>query len=392
MRKKNQRKSTLTTSVLTLTALLMVFAFMPIDRAFAVTQAEDPAAADQLAAASASVSDEVFSDAGVSDNVVTEDFAEGDVTEDIGELSAAEQAEVKKVIDMIKSLPAEFTPKAAEAIAAAWAAYEDLSTEQKLKISAALLDTLKQAKAALDKYIDPAAVEKVTNLIKDLPVMIQKNGAKAVTKVRKAYNNLTPAQMALIPKSVTDILDTAERFFTYPDGQASYVSELIDKIPANPTLKDAQAVYLANVLYELMIPAQKTKVPAELKTKLSNANTTLFQWAVFEGKVKVASKLVPQDVTAKNKKSKKAVVTWKATKGDGYEVWCSTSKKFKKKGLKKKTIKKASVTKATFKSLKKGKTYYVKVRTVSQVSNAATGKVTAVTSDWSEVKKVKIKK
>ena len=48
MRKKNQRKSTLTTSVLTLTALLMVFAFMPIDRAFAVTQVEDPAAAEGL--------------------------------------------------------------------------------------------------------------------------------------------------------------------------------------------------------------------------------------------------------------------------------------------------------------------------------------------------------
>lgn len=90
--------------------------------------------------------------------------------------------------------------------------------------------------------------------------------------------------------------------------------------------------------------------------------------------------------SAKNAKDKKLVVKWKKnTAGNGYQIQYSTSKKFAK-GNKTKTISKNKTTSYTIKKLKKKKTYYVRIRTYKKVS----GKT--YYSEWSSVKKVKIKK
>lgn len=90
--------------------------------------------------------------------------------------------------------------------------------------------------------------------------------------------------------------------------------------------------------------------------------------------------------SAKNAKGKKLVVKWKKnTAGNGYQIQYSTSKKFAK-GNKTKTISKNKTTSCTIKKLKKKKTYYVRIRTYKKVS----GKT--YYSEWSSVKKVKIKK
>lgn len=90
--------------------------------------------------------------------------------------------------------------------------------------------------------------------------------------------------------------------------------------------------------------------------------------------------------SAKNAKDKKLVVKWKKnTAGNGYQIQYSTSKKFAK-GNKTKTISKNKTTSYTIKKLKKKKTYYVRIRTYKKVS----GKTCY--SEWSSVKKVKIKK
>jgi len=85
-------------------------------------------------------------------------------------------------------------------------------------------------------------------------------------------------------------------------------------------------------------------------------------------------------VTAQTKKAK---VTWKkVSHATGYQVQCSTSKKFNKN-------KKTSSTnklKKTIKGLKKGKTYYIRVRAYSMDSGMR------YYAPWSSVKKVKIKK
>lgn len=85
-----------------------------------------------------------------------------------------------------------------------------------------------------------------------------------------------------------------------------------------------------------------------------------------------------------NKSRKKALVKYKAVSGaSGYEIVYSTDKKVKKN----RTTVKAKAKSRTLKGLKKGKTYYVKVRAYQTDS---TGQV--VYGKYSAIKKVKIKK
>lgn len=97
-------------------------------------------------------------------------------------------------------------------------------------------------------------------------------------------------------------------------------------------------------------------------------------------KVKVA----PKAPTLTLKAGKKQLTaSWKSISGaSGYEVQYSTSSKMKKA----KTVKvKKSSKKTTVKKLKKGKKYYVRVRTYKTVGGKK------IYSDWSKVKNVKVK-
>jgi len=88
--------------------------------------------------------------------------------------------------------------------------------------------------------------------------------------------------------------------------------------------------------------------------------------------------------SAKNSKSKKIVLKYKKSSGAaGYEISYSTDKKFKK-SVTKKTTKKLSYT---ISKLKKGKTYYIRVRAYKLDS---AGK--KVYSGYTSVKKIRIKK
>ena len=90
-------------------------------------------------------------------------------------------------------------------------------------------------------------------------------------------------------------------------------------------------------------------------------------------------------VKAKNSKGKKAAVSWKKVSGaSGYEVYRSTKKKA---GFKKiTTIKKNGTVKYTNKKLKKGKTYYYKIKAYRTVNSKK------VYASFSNTAKVKIKK
>ena len=91
----------------------------------------------------------------------------------------------------------------------------------------------------------------------------------------------------------------------------------------------------------------------------------------------------PSIRTVKNSTSKAMKVTWKKdSKATGYTIRYSTYKSMK--NAKSVTIKKNSVTNQTIKKLKKGKTYYVQIR--------SNHKATGLNSDWSAKKSVKIKK
>ena len=96
--------------------------------------------------------------------------------------------------------------------------------------------------------------------------------------------------------------------------------------------------------------------------------------------------------TAKNLSGKKAKITWsKKSDVDGYQVQVAQNKKFTK-GKKSKTLAVTTgwygnnPTSHTFTKLKKGKYYYARVRTYKLVNG------TKCYSDWSSVKKFKVKK
>ena len=89
-------------------------------------------------------------------------------------------------------------------------------------------------------------------------------------------------------------------------------------------------------------------------------------------------------VTAKAKK-RTAVISWKKVKGaSGYEVYRSTKKNGKYAAVK--TINKGKTVTFTNKNLKKGKTYYYKVRAYKVVSGKK------VYGKFSTIKKIKFKK
>jgi hypothetical protein len=120
---------------------------------------------------------------------------------------------------------------------------------------------------------------------------------------------------------------------------------------------------------------QLNKEKAALQTKLDTANRT-----IFKANVPTKSKF---KLTAG---AKKATVSWKkiSTANKGYQVQLATNKKFTK-GKKLVKVAKTATIKTTIGSLKKGTTYYVKVRGVAQIGTKT------VYTKWSAVKTVKVK-
>ena len=70
----------------------------------------------------------------------------------------------------------------------------------------------------------------------------------------------------------------------------------------------------------------------------------------------------------------------------GYQVQISTSKKFAKKNTITKTYNNKKVFKRTIKKLKKGQTYYLRIRAYKKDSAGR-----KVYGKWSDVKKIKTK-
>ena len=122
------------------------------------------------------------------------------------------------------------------------------------------------------------------------------------------------------------------------------------------------------------------KFKKKIKTIESNAQCDYTLYAKWT-KVNVAKVSFK---SAKNSKSKKILLKYKKISGaKGYEISYSTDKKFKKAVTKKNTAK----TSYTISKLKKGKTYYVRIRAYKMDS---TGK--KVYGKYTSVKKVKVSK
>ena len=128
----------------------------------------------------------------------------------------------------------------------------------------------------------------------------------------------------------------------------------------------------------------------EFSKSLSKANTTTTTKATTTAKAtkKASNKNKPKKTKIKSVKGKKNgfKITWKKVSGvKGYQIKYSTNKYFFESLTKSKNVKKAKTTSATVKNLRKGKTYFVKVRTYKIVKGKK------VYSNWSKVKTVTAK-
>ena len=105
--------------------------------------------------------------------------------------------------------------------------------------------------------------------------------------------------------------------------------------------------------------------------------------------VKITVDITPkkQKASAKAIKGKKITVKWKKdTRATGYQVQYSTDRKFKK-GVKVKKIGRYKTTRQIVKGLKKGKNYYVRVRSYKNIKSGS--KTKALYGTWSNVIKSK---
>ncbi len=153
-----------------------------------------------------------------------------------------------------------------------------------------------------------------------------------------------------------------------------------------------------NVLYRTgsgkWTTVKTTKTSVTVK-KLKAGTTYKFKVVAVAGGNKsaessqVSATTKPAAVTlsrVNSKKKKEVIVEWKKVSGvTGYEVLCSTSKKFAKKSTKTVTIKKQKTVKTIIKKLKSKKKYYVKVRAYKTVNKVK------VYGAYSKVKNIKCK-
>lgn len=118
------------------------------------------------------------------------------------------------------------------------------------------------------------------------------------------------------------------------------------------------------------------------------AKVTITGIGNYSGEIQTTFKILPKKVTlrkVKNTSKRTATVTWKYDSSvDGYQVYRSTKKA---KGFKKiKTLKSGYYSSFQNKKLKKGKTYYYKIRAYKTVNGKK------YYSEFSKVKSIKIKK
>ena len=325
-------------------------------------------------------------------------------------------AQIQNLADLDPEDP-EYDTKlqaAKESIEHAAAAYNDLSPSQKALIDSdvenSLHDAVKQYNDAFpntpidDPTIEPVSITAGMITVANAtytggtltPQVTVKDGSKVLkegTDYTKAYgNNVNAGKGKVTVTGKGDYKDTATKEFTISPKAVTpsvilspvrYVWNGKVKTPA-VTVKNGGASMAASQ-YSVSYAAGRKNVGTYATTAALHGN--------FSGSNSATFTIVPKGATiVKPVAAKKAItVKWKKqaakmskSRITGYQVQCSTNKKFKS-GVKKKTVKGYKKTAVKISRLKSKKTYYVRVRTYMK-----TGGKTYY-SNWSKVKAVKVK-
>lgn len=211
----------------------------------------------------------------------------------------------------------------------------------------------------------------------------------------KRYSEANPLRV--------DMKGTQRYFYAYfKNPNATTTSSISVTVPTNITIP-SRTTTDSNVSSQLTTSTTASQITADSKMvesaysianefskSLSKANTTTTSKATTTTKAtkKASNKNKPKKTKIKSVKGKKNgfKITWKKVSGvKGYQIKYSTNKYFFESLTKSKNVKKAKTTSATVKNLRKGKTYFVKVRTYKIVKGKK------VYSNWSKVKTVTAK-
>ena len=211
----------------------------------------------------------------------------------------------------------------------------------------------------------------------------------------KRYSEANPLRV--------DMKGTQRYFYAYfKNPNATTTSSISVTVPTNITIP-SRTTTDSNVSSQLTTSTTASQITADSKMvegaysitnefskSLSKANTTTTTKTTTNTKAtkKATNKNKPKKTKIKSVKGKKNgfKITWKKVSGvKGYQIKYSTNKYFFESLTKSKNVKKAKTTSATVKNLRKGKTYFVKVRTYKIIKGKK------VYSNWSKVKTVTAK-
>ena len=327
--------------------------------------------------------------------------------------AAADQAAADRVYDMIYDLPllSQITLEHADAVAAARAAYDDLTDAQKELLSpyTSLLSDLENAEARIATLMAPvtAVVEKI-NSLPDIDAVLAGGdeeeiaaAKQSITDAVNAYNNLSEIEKSKVDSEAIETLKSAVNTYNASNPEDPIAAPTVQKI--TPSIKLSRTSYTWTG--GAQIPA--VTVTAGNKTLTKDTDYTLsaptgrdvgrhiFKVTLkgnYAGEGTASYTISPKGTSvAKLKKAKKGfTVKWKkqtakmsSSRITGYQVQYSLKKNFK--GAKTKTIKGYKKSSKKIGKLKKKKKYYVRVRTYMKVGGAT------YYSPWSAAKKVKTK-
>ena len=174
------------------------------------------------------------------------------------------KSSVEKVIEMIDALPSSINLSHKSAVQAARAAYDALSETDKAKVTNYSKLTAAEATIA-QLEANQTAANKVINLINNLPSTITLADKEAVEAARAAYDALTSAQKNLVTnyerlqkaESAIAQLEAEQDEIEKNKAAAKVVVDLIDALPSPITLADKDAVSAARAAYNNLTADQK---------------------------------------------------------------------------------------------------------------------------------------
>jgi hypothetical protein len=307
----------------------------------------------------------------------------------------ADEVRPARVIEMIDALPDIDDIKADDAddVRAAMEAYDALSEDDKAQIEADKVLKLKADVVAIEKIEAEAVVadlqaqlKKAQDDLKDAKDKVKElEGAVSTLQgqLKDAQDAVTEAQNKYDTLKAESDADKAELAQAKADLAAAKAAEKdakerLEKAQTDLTAAQSKVTELEGKVSGLVKDLAAEKAKAE--TAKIDADKYEEELAILKAQNAILKKTVKK-VKAKAKGTK-AIVSWKSVgKGFKYEVYRSTNptKSFKK-------VKTAKKLKVTVKKLKKGKTYYFKVRAFKTVGGKK------VYTSYSNIAKAKIKK